>query len=152
MTSYDVTLERTDGPTQTIAVNERETILEAAQRAGVRLPSDCRKGTCTTCVGRVVAVEAEPEPESEVETEPEAGAEVEAEAEAEPELETPSGDRSGHQPDAATAVDYRRPPRALEERERTDGYALLCIALPRADCRIEVGPRVRAEVGDSPWK
>ncbi|ELY98481.1 2Fe-2S iron-sulfur cluster-binding protein [Natrialba asiatica] len=142
MTSYDVTLERTEGPTQTIAVDERETILEAARRAGVRLPSDCRKGTCTTCVGRVLAVDGEPEPEPE----------AEAEAETEPELETPSGDRSDHHPDAATAVDYRRPPRALDERERTDGYALLCIALPRADCRIEVGPRVRAEVGDSPWK
>jgi len=120
MTTYDVTLQRTGSPNQTIAVAENETILAAARRAGVRLPADCRKGTCTTCVGRVVSVER--------------GADQSAEI------------------DVANAVDYRRSPRGLDEADRADGYALLCIALPRTDCRIRVGPRVRSEVGDSPWK
>lgn len=125
MTHYDVTLERAGGSDRTIEVDESETVLEAAQRAGVRLPSDCRKGTCTTCVGRVLAVDGDRE-----------------------EADDSEPDRL----DVATAVDYRRPPRGLDESERAEGYALLCIAMPRADCRIQVGPRVRAEVGDSPWK
>ncbi|AGB39563.1 2Fe-2S iron-sulfur cluster-binding protein [Natronococcus occultus] len=120
MSSYDVTLEWSDGRSRTVAVEPRETILEAALREGVRLPYDCRKGTCTACAGRVVDLEDD------------------AEANDGP-------------PDAAAAVDYRRPPRALEESDRADGYALLCIAQPRADCRIEVGPMVRSQLGDSPW-
>ncbi|MFC6765624.1 2Fe-2S iron-sulfur cluster-binding protein [Natrinema soli] len=125
MTDYDVTLERTDGPTRTIAVDEDETVLEAAQRAGVRLPYDCRKGTCITCVGRLTAIEAGERDAEEGET-----------------------DRPL---DPADAFTYRRSPAALTEPERADGYVLLCIASPRVDCRLEVGPRVRAEVGDSPW-
>ncbi len=133
MTGYDVTLERPNGSDRTIEVGEGETVLEAAQRAGVRLPSDCRKGTCITCVGRVLAVGSESDEPEDIE--PDA-----------------ADDRGPDEIDVANAVDYRRPPQALEEDERADGYALLCIALPRADCRIRVGPRVRAEVGDSPWK
>ncbi|MPQ58900.1 2Fe-2S iron-sulfur cluster binding domain-containing protein [Duganella sp. FT27W] len=29
------------------------TVLEAAQRAGIRLPSSCRNGTCRTCLCRL---------------------------------------------------------------------------------------------------
>ena len=124
MTSHDVTLERLDGPDRTIEVADDETVLEAAQRAGIRLPYDCRKGTCITCVGRVLALEG--------------GA-------SDPDAE------GAAQPSDADAVTYRRSPAALTDRERADGYVLLCIASPRTDCSIEVGPRVRAEVGDSPW-
>ncbi|PGF16122.1 ferredoxin [Natrinema sp. CBA1119] len=124
MTEHDVTLERTDGPNRTIAVDEDETVLEATQRAGVRLPYDCRSGTCITCVGRLLALEDGDE----------------------------SGEGERDQPlDAAAAFTYRRPPQALTDDERADGYVLLCIAYPRANCRVKVGPRVRAEVGDSPW-
>ncbi|MDF9747207.1 2Fe-2S iron-sulfur cluster-binding protein [Natrinema salsiterrestre] len=128
MTSYDVTLERTDGPNRTIEVADDETVLDAAQRAGIRLPYDCRKGTCITCVGRLLGLEDD-------------SGESDESADAE----------SNRSLDAADAVAYRREPRALTDDERADGYVLLCIAHPRTDCRIEVGPRVRAEVGDSPW-
>ena len=133
MTTYDVTLERTDGPNRTVEIAENETVLEAAGRAGVRLPYDCRKGTCITCVGRLLEIEGE----SEV-------TDTDADADADT-------DGTGHSPDPADAFSYRRSPAALTDREQADGYVLLCIAYPQTDCRIEVGSRVRAEVGDSPW-
>ncbi|ELY58787.1 ferredoxin [Natronococcus amylolyticus DSM 10524] len=120
MSGHDVTLEWPDGRSETVEVGPQETVLEAALRERIRLPYDCRKGTCTACVGRVRSVGED-------------------------------HDGSDESPDAANAVDYRRPPRALEESDRADGYALLCIAHPRADCRIEVGPMVRSQLGDSPW-
>lgn len=49
-------------------------------------------------------------------------------------------------------VAYRRPPRALKERQRRDGYVLLCIAEPRSDCRVEVGARIQASMVSNPWK
>ena len=129
MTRYDVTLEWTGGSTQTIEVSEDETVLEAAQRVGARLPYDCRKGTCITCVGRLIGLEG--------------GA-----------TDVDGGDRENETDaslDATDGFSYRRSPQALTDGERADGYVLLCIASPRTDCRIEVGPRVRSEVGDSPW-
>ncbi|WP_455449132.1 2Fe-2S iron-sulfur cluster-binding protein [Natrinema thermotolerans] len=122
MTTHEVTLEWTDGRTRTLDVAESQTVLEAAQRVGARLPYDCRSGTCITCVGRLLGLE-------DGETDAEDGA----------------------RPDVRDAFAYRRQPRALTDEEYGEGYVLLCIASPQADCRIEVGPRVRAEVGDSPW-
>ncbi|MEY7849279.1 2Fe-2S iron-sulfur cluster-binding protein [Natrarchaeobius sp. A-rgal3] len=124
MTRYDVTLEWPDGREESVPVDETETVLEAAHRVGVRLPYDCRTGTCTTCVGQVLAVGSD------------------------------GGDSGAtDRPIEATeAFGYRTAPRALSDGEHTEGYVLLCIALPRTDCRVRVGPMVRAEVGDSPWK
>lgn len=36
----------------TIECAEDEYILERAEAAGLRLPYDCRSGTCTTCIAR----------------------------------------------------------------------------------------------------
>ncbi|ELY43917.1 2Fe-2S iron-sulfur cluster-binding protein [Natronorubrum tibetense] len=130
MTQHDVTLEWPDGRTEHVTVGARETVLEVAGREGIRLPYDCRKGTCTACVGRLRAIDEE-----------------ESESDAPPN----DDDRATDPIDAAAAFDYRRAPTALTDREQRAGYVLLCIALVHADCRVEVGPRVRSEVGGSPW-
>ena len=135
MTRYDVTLEQTAGPNETIDVGENETVLEAAGRAGVRLPYDCRKGTCLACVGELLAIESGDE-----DADSDAGGAGGAD-----------GTNGTEQLLPADAFAYRRSPAALTDGERADGYVLLCIAMPRADCRVRVGPRVRSEVGDSPW-
>ena len=44
---HKVTLKRRG---VTIECAEDEYILEAAEDAGMRLPYDCRSGTCTTCI------------------------------------------------------------------------------------------------------
>ncbi|MFC6719531.1 2Fe-2S iron-sulfur cluster-binding protein [Natrialbaceae archaeon GCM10025810] len=138
MSSHDVILEWPDGRSDTVTVEPRETVLDAALREGIRLAYDCRKGTCTACVGRVRSVDGD------------ADGDEDGDGRAEPgEADGGSGDRQSV--DAARAFDYRRSPMALTEEERADGYALLCIALPRADCRVSVGPMIRAEIGDSPW-
>jgi ferredoxin len=49
-------------------------------------------------------------------------------------------------------VEHERLPRALKERHLEDGYVLLCIAVPRADCRVEVGADVRRDLVSNPWK
>nr|WP_254521543.1 2Fe-2S iron-sulfur cluster-binding protein [Natrinema caseinilyticum] len=169
MTRYDVTLEWTGGPTRTIEVADDETVLEAAQRAGVRLPSDCRKGTCTTCVGRLLALESGP-PDTDGDTDADTDGDTDADTDGDTDADTDGdtdvdsdvgtdadfdddeGEEGTDRPlDAADGFTYRRPPQALTDSEGAQGYVLLCIASPRADCRIEVGPRVRAAVGDSPW-
>jgi ferredoxin len=43
---HKVTFKKSD---LTIEVAEDEYILEEAEDAGLRLPYDCRSGTCTTC-------------------------------------------------------------------------------------------------------
>lgn len=49
-------------------------------------------------------------------------------------------------------LEHRRPPVALKERHLEEGYVLLCIAEPRADCRIRVGGDVQRELVENPWK
>ncbi|GEM_PF-375183 len=137
MTEYDITLEWPDGRQETVTVSPRETVLNEAMREGVRLPSDCRDGSCAACVGRLLAVEEAADTDGETTKTGEAD-----------ETDEAGTDRSI---DAARAFDYRRQPKALTASEREDGYVLLCIAMARADCRVAVGPMVRAEVGDSPW-
>jgi ferredoxin len=43
------------GDEASIDATATETVLEAAERGGVTLPFGCRTGSCTTCVGRLVA-------------------------------------------------------------------------------------------------
>jgi len=49
-------------------------------------------------------------------------------------------------------VAHRRPPRALKDRHREDGYVLACVATPTTDCRLEVGAAVADDLVENPWK
>ncbi|SIR92166.1 2Fe-2S iron-sulfur cluster-binding protein [Natronorubrum thiooxidans] len=125
MASYDITLEWVGGPTRTVDISERETVLEAARQADAPLPYGCRTGACGTCVGRLLAVDRT------------ASVDVDA-------TEDPI--------DVADAFAYQREPRALKPRHRDDGYVLLCIATPETARRVAVGSQVQSELVDNPWK
>lgn len=103
--THEITLEWPDDREETFPAASGETVLEAAARAGIRLPYDCRSGTCAECVGQVIE----------------------------------------------GSIEHRRLPRALEPEDEEDDYALLCIAVPQADCRVRTGSRLKAELGSSPW-
>lgn len=47
--------------------------------------------------------------------------------------------------------EYRQPPRALGDDNRRQGYVLLCIAEPRANCRLAVGAASWSKRSESPW-
>jgi ferredoxin len=49
-------------------------------------------------------------------------------------------------------VVHRRPPRALKQRHRDDGYVLTCVAVPETDCTLEVGGDVHTDLVSNPWK
>jgi ferredoxin len=104
--THAVTLVWSDDRRETLDVEERETVLDAAERAGVGLPFGCLTGACGTCTGQVVE----------------------------------------------GRVEHARPPRALKDRHREAGYALLCVARPRSDCLVRVGSAVAGELVANPWK
>jgi ferredoxin len=49
-------------------------------------------------------------------------------------------------------VEHCRPPRALKDRHRDDGYVLTCIATPVSDAHLEVGAAVQSDLVSNPWK
>ena len=54
--SHKVTFLKSD---VTIDIAEDEYILEEAEDAGLRLPYDCRSGTCTTCMQKCLEGEVD---------------------------------------------------------------------------------------------
>jgi ferredoxin len=50
---HEVALRWRDGREETVSVDEGETVLSAAERAGVAVPFGCRHGACGTCTGRL---------------------------------------------------------------------------------------------------
>lgn len=52
--TFNITLKSSNGTEQTIQCEEDQYILDAAEEAGFDLPSSCRAGACSSCVGRVI--------------------------------------------------------------------------------------------------
>jgi ferredoxin len=88
-TSYTVEILH-QGTTTTLSVPEDQTVLDAAQAAGLKLPTSCGAGVCTTCAALVL------------------------------EGQVDQTDGMGVSPDL-----------------QAQGYALLCVAYPRSDLKIE---------------
>lgn len=48
-----------DGISQTLQVSADQTILSAAEAAGIELPSSCNAGVCTTCAAKILSGEVD---------------------------------------------------------------------------------------------
>jgi ferredoxin len=92
MTASYTVVAHINGVSHTFVCSEDQTVLAAAEAAGVELPSSCCSGVCTTCAALI-------------------------------------SEGSVHQPDAM----------GVKAELQQQGYALLCVAFPRSDLKLQAG-------------